>query len=139
MNSNKNKLSSEIILIFNPSACLGPADAITFFCSFFFFFSTCFGQVLLLRLLFMHCAWTVAAKFDLSNDFQLISVHHALFTDTQISLFHNFFIKNGSHSTIHTFNFQFSAVSKRIPNPNTLVGHWGFFFFFFLFCIGWMK
>ena len=43
----------------------------------------------------------------------------------QISLFINFFIKNGSHSTIHTFknyfvtvffNFQFSAVSKRTVN-----------------------
>ena len=42
--------------------------------------------------------------------------------DPQISLFSNFFIKNGSHGTIHTFknyfttvffNFQFSAVSKR--------------------------
>ena len=42
--------------------------------------------------------------------------------DPQISRFSNFFIKNGSYGTIHTFknyfatvffNFQFSAVSKR--------------------------
>ena len=47
--------------------------------------------------------------------------------DPQISLFSNFFIKNGFHSTIYTFknyfatvffsfSFQFSAVSKRTLN-----------------------
>ena len=51
------------------------------------------------------------------------SVHTVqLFMDPQISLFSNFFIKNWSHGTIHTFknyfvtvffSFQFSAVSKR--------------------------
>ena len=49
-----------------------------------------------LRLLFMHCAWTVATKFDFSYLFQSISAHHALFMDPQISFFSNFFIKNGS-------------------------------------------
>ena len=55
--------------------------------------------------------------------FLVNSIYCALFTDPQISLFSNFFIKNGSHVTIHTFknyfaivffSFHFSAVSKRI-------------------------
>ena len=66
--------------------------------------------------------WTVAVKFDFSHFFQPISAHHALFIDLQISFFSNFFIKNRSHGTIHTFknyfatvffSFQFSIVSKR--------------------------
>ena len=57
-----------------------------------------------------------------ANFFNCEQCIHALFTDPQISLFINFFIKNGSHDTIHTFknyfviiffSFQFSAVSKR--------------------------
>ena len=71
---------------------------------------------------YSYCLWTVAAKFDLLNNFQPISAHRALFTDPQISLFSNFFIKNGSYGTIHIFknyfatvffSFQFSAVSKQ--------------------------
>ena len=54
INSSKNKLNSEIILIFNPSVCLGPTDVFAFFCSFFF--SRVLGQNLLLWLLFMPCA-----------------------------------------------------------------------------------
>ena len=76
-----------------------------------------------------YCAWTVAAKFDFSYFFQPISAHRALFMDPQISLVNNFFIKNGSHGTIHTFKnyfatvffsfqFQFSAVSKRTLKDN---------------------
>ena len=87
------------------------------------FFFTRFGTNFTVTALFMHCVWTVATKFDLSNNFQPISAHRALFTDPQISFFSNFFIKNWSHSTIHTFknyfvtvffsfSFQFSAVSK---------------------------
>ena len=34
----------------------------------------------------------------------------ALFTDPQISFFIKFFIKNGSHSTIHTFKNYFATV-----------------------------
>ena len=63
--------------------------------SLFFFFccSTHFrGQ----QLLFMHCSWTVTATFDYFNP--------------QISLFINFFIKNGSHGTIHTFKNYFTTV-----------------------------
>ena len=77
----------------------------------------------------MHCAWTVTAKFDFSYFFQPISAHRALFMDPQISLFNNFFIKNWSHGTIHTFknyfttvffsfSFQFSAVSKWTRNKS---------------------
>ena len=49
----------------------------------------------------------------------------ALFIDLQISLFNNFFIKNGSHGIIYTFknyfvivffSFQFLAISKRTRN-----------------------
>ena len=54
---------------------------------------------------------------------------HALFTIPQITLFSNFFIKNGSHSTIYTFKNYFATVflvsifnfSKNKLNPNTLV------------------
>ena len=50
----------------------------------------------------------------------------ALFTDPQITLFNNFFIKNGSHSTIYTFKNYFVIVfsvsvfnfSKNKLNPN---------------------
>ena len=35
---------------------------------------------------------------------------YALFTDPQITLFSNFFIKNGSHGTIHTFKNYFATV-----------------------------
>ena len=64
---------------------------------FFFFFSSCcsthfIGQ----RLLFMYYSWIVATTFDYFN--------------LQISLFSNFFIKNGSHSTIHTFKNYFATV-----------------------------
>ena len=53
---------------------------------------------------------TVAAKFDFSIFFQPISAHRALFMDPQISLFNNFFIKNGSHGTIYTFKIYFATV-----------------------------
>ena len=76
----------------------------------FFFFSRILGQVLLLQLLFIYCTWIVAAKFDLSNNFQPISAHRTLYTDPQISLFSNFVIKNGSHGTIHTFKNYFTTV-----------------------------
>ena len=79
-------------------------------CIFFFFFSRVLGQILLLWLLFMHGAWTIAAKFNLSNNFQPISAHRALSTDPQISLFCNFFIKNRSHGTIHIFKNYFATV-----------------------------
>ena len=78
-----------------------------FFSHFFFFFGTHLWD---LQLLFMHCTWTVAAKFDFSHSFQPISAHRALFMDPQISLFSNFFIKNGSHGTIHTFKNYFATV-----------------------------
>ena len=67
-----------------------------------------------------------AVNADFFNREQCIC---ALFTDPQISLFINFFIKNGSHDIIHTFknyfatvffsfqfsvfSFQFSAISKQ--------------------------
>ena len=68
-------------------------------------------------------SWTVAAMFDFFHPFQHISGSRVLFRDPQTSLFNNFFIKNRSHGTIHTFknyfatvffSFQFSTISKRI-------------------------
>ena len=38
------------------------------------------------------------------------TVNSALFTDPQILFFNNFFIKNGSHRTIHTFKNYFAIV-----------------------------
>ena len=55
----------------------------------------------------------------------------ALFMDPQISFFINFFIKNGSHSTIHTFKnyfttvfsvFSFSKISSIQTDPKC--GQW---------------
>ena len=54
------------------------------------------------------------------------SAWYLLFTDPQISLFNNFFIKNGSHGTIHTFKNYFVivfsvlvfSISKNKLNPN---------------------
>ena len=37
-------------------------------------------------------------------------MHHVLFIDPQIPLFSNFFIKNGSYSTIYTFKNYFATV-----------------------------
>ena len=54
--------------------------------------------------------WIVAAKFDFSPFFQSINAHRVLFTDPQISLFSNFFIKNRSHGTIYTFKYYFATV-----------------------------
>ena len=75
-----------------------------FFFSFFFFFS--------------------AAIVDFINCKQYIC---ALFTVPQITLFNNFFIKNGSHSTIYIFKNYFTtafSVSAKISsiqiNPITL-------------------
>ena len=64
-----------------------------------------------------------AALFDQVNCEQCIC---ALFTNPQILFFSNFFIKNGSHDTIHTFKNYFVTVisvsvfsfSKNKLNPN---------------------
>ena len=48
-----------------------------------------------------------AALFDQVNREQCIC---ALFTDQKILLFSNFFIKKGSHDTIHTFKNYFATV-----------------------------
>ena len=80
--------------------------------------------------------WIVAAKFDFSHSFQPINAYHVLFTDPQISLFSNFFIKNRSHSTIHTFKnyfttvffsfqFQFSVFSCIQTNPKRKFRNFG--------------
>ena len=77
------------------------------FSFFFFFFCTRNWRQ---RLLFMYRAWTVAENFDFSTIFSTLVglVHCSL--DSQISLFSNFFIKNGSHGTIHLFKNYFVIV-----------------------------
>ena len=50
--------------------------------------------------------WTVTAKKQ--------TVHHILFMNSQIPLFNNFFIKNGSHGTIYTFKNYFTIVISAI-------------------------
>ena len=78
------------------------------FCVFLFFFFfwvfTCFR---VMRLLFMHCFMNSSRKCWLFHGEQCT---RALFTDAQISFFSNFFIKNGSHGTIHTFKIYFATV-----------------------------
>ena len=72
-------------------------------------------------LFFFFCS---AAIVDFVNCEQCI---RALFTVLQITLFSNFFIKNGSHSTIYIFKNYFATVfsisifsfSKNKLNPNT--------------------
>ena len=64
------------------------------------------------------------AIVDFANRKQCIC---ALFTVPQITLFSNFFIKNGSHNTIYTFKNYFTTVfsvsvfsfNKNKLNPNT--------------------
>ena len=75
---------------------------------FFFFFSSHVSVGLeQFRLLFMHCSWTVAATFDYSP-MNSTPVHCSRVPQT--SIFSQFFIKNGSHGTIHTFKNYFITV-----------------------------
>ena len=65
-----------------PIGALSVRLRLRFFVLFFFFFLRVLGQILLLRLLFMHCAWTVVTKFDL-----LCTVHRPTnFTFQQLFL-----------------------------------------------------
>ena len=73
------------------------------FSLFFFFLVNCSrGQ----RLLFMNSSHTFPTFSSLLS-YQWIT---ALFMVPQISLFNNFFIKIGSHNTIHTFKNYFAIV-----------------------------
>ena len=89
------------------------------FLAFFFFFFHVFQGVM--WLLFMNSS----RKGWLFHGEQCT---RALFTNPQIPLFSNFFIKNGSHGTIHTFKSYFAIVfsvlvisfSKNKLNPNRL-------------------
>ena len=85
------------ICVLNPCLCFA-------FLFFFFFFFTHFGET---QLLFMYCSLNSNCKCWLFCSKQCISV---LFMDSQIPLFSNFFIKNGSHGTIYTFKNYFATV-----------------------------
>ena len=69
-----------------------------------FFFSRVFG---VMRLLFMTCSLNSSRKCWIFHSKQCI---RALFTDPQIPFFNYFFIKNGSHGTIHIFKNYFATV-----------------------------
>ena len=91
-----------------------------FFIFFFFFFTRFRAVMAIVYTLFMNSSH----KVWLAKQFSANSAHRVLFTDPQISFFNNFFIKNESYGTIHTFknyfiiiffnfSFQFSVISKR--------------------------
>ena len=77
---------------------------------FFFFFSRVFERFEGCGYCSCTVQWTVAANFDFSNIFGPITTYRVLFTDPQISLFNNFFIKNESYDTIYTFKNYFATV-----------------------------
>ena len=60
-----------------------------------------------MRLLFMHCFMNSSRKWWIFHGEQCTRI---LFTDPQISLFSNFFIKNESYDTIHTFKNYFATI-----------------------------
>ena len=80
------------------------AKSFVVFSSLFFFFFSFFFLV-------------PSALFDQVNYEQCI---RALFTDPQIPLFNNFFIKNGSHDTIHTFKNYFPMVFSVSAKINSI-------------------
>ena len=101
----------------------------------FFFFSRVLGVI-------GYCASLFSRKCWLFHGAQCI---RSLFTDPQIPLFSNFFIKNGSHGTIYIFKKYFAtvfSVSKKISSiqidPEWVFGSrhvftFVFFAFFFFF------
>ena len=74
---------------------------------FFFFF---FTRLWDLWLLFMYCAWTVVAKFDFSYLFSANQCTPCTVHRSTNFTFQNFFIKNVSHGTIHTFKIYLTIV-----------------------------
>ena len=97
----------------------------------FFFFSFFFPRVCETC---DYCSCTVHKQYQQSltflTFFQPINAHHILFIDPQILLFSNFFIKNESHGTIHTFKnyfvtvflvFSFTKISFIQTDPYMLV------------------
>ena len=87
-----------------------PNPAFAFFQNVFFFFFTRFEAFWVLRLLFMHCSMNSSRKLWLFKFFWPITAHRVLFSVPLISLFSNFFSKNGSHDTIQTFKNYFATV-----------------------------
>ena len=83
-------------------SCVCVCDKLRFRSFFFFFFL--FSRVLEEC---GYCSLNSSRKCWLFNYEQCIC---ALFMDLQIPLFSNFFIKNGSHGTIHTFKNYFTTV-----------------------------
>ena len=119
MNSSKNKLNSKIIYNFHPNpnahlVCVwiavgGCAFA---FSSFYFLLrsSPPRGMLFINRscALCTRPSTSLTAKFSLRLHYLVCPVHCS--RDPQISFFNKTFIKNGSHSTIHTFKNYFATV-----------------------------
>ena len=60
--------------------------------------------------MFIYYSWTIVALFDFSTIFStLVGLVNSAW-DPQISLFNNFFIKNGFHGIIHTFKNYFATI-----------------------------
>ena len=82
-----------------------------------------------------YCAWTVAGNFDFSAIFNTSVGPVYCSRDPQISLFSNFFIKNGFHGTSHLFKngfatvfsvFSFSKISSIQTDPRVQCKNVGF-------------
>ena len=78
----------------------------------FFFFLFFFSRVFFLLAATVHVRYMNSSR-NFWPDFREQYIR-ALFTDPQISFFMNFFIKNGSHSTIYTFKNYFTTVISAI-------------------------
>ena len=102
INSSKNKLNSEIIFIFhsNPNAHL---VSVWIHVHVHVFSSSAFSAFFFL----IFFIFVLAVVVDQFSHEQCTRI---LFMDPQISLFNNFFIKNWSHSTIHTFKNYFATI-----------------------------
>ena len=96
--SAETKMEVDIVCVWiHWSCCVSRLRFSIYLFIYFFFFVT-------LKRYCSSLLWTVAVTFDHE---QCIC---ALFMDPQITLFNNFFIKNGSYGTIYTFKNYFATV-----------------------------
>ena len=94
---------------------LNPTVRISSFSFFLLFFAHVIGDK-------SYCAWTVVENFDFLAIYNTLVGPVNSARDPQTSLFNNFFIKNGSHDTIHTFKNYFAtvfSVSAKISSIQT--------------------
>ena len=118
------------------SICLDPTFVTICICVFFFFFFFTTTQVLGGQILLFINSSRIYLTFQPIFIIPIGPVYCS--RDSQTSLFSNFFIKNRSHDTIHTFknnnNKCYSVFSKnKLYQNRLLVWRSTFFFFFVLF------